>query len=178
MINKAISVSIKQKKEDTLYTVKWEELVNEHMEERQCKSTDFPRPELDNTLTALGEYIPDMCCIIKDQIRFLEVAGGTFEYTKVGTFLTLGVAISLKNGKSFDFRSPATMVNMKMQINKATTPEERFSALAAMLHDEILLYAQGQRAQTTLGLEGWTAEVIEDEEGGGQDGCVDEESTE
>ena len=53
-----------------------------------------------------------------------------------------------------------------------------FSALAAMLHDEILLYAQGQRAQTTLGLEGWTAKVIEDEEGGGQDDCVDEESTE
>lgn len=178
MTKKAISVSIKEKKEETIYTVKWEELVNERMEERQCKSTDWPRPELNDTLDALGEFIPDMCCIVKDKIRYLEIAGATFEYAKAGTLLTLGVAISLLNGNSFDFRSPATLINMGAQINDATTPEERFSALAVMLHDEILRYAQGERAQTTLELEGITAEAVEDEEGGGRYDCVDEKGTE
>ena len=141
MKKKALSVSIKTKKETTIYTVKWKEATGE---ERQCKSTDFPRPELEDTIGAFIPLLSDFTGIPKNNIRF--------EYTKSGAAtLSLGVAVGISDVGSYTFKSPEIAVDLEhADINTAETWREKYSALAKFLHDEIIYYAEGKRAQGTL----------------------------
>ena len=149
MKKKALSVSIKTKKETTVYTVKWKEATGE---ERQCKSTDFPRPELEDTIEAFMPLISDFTGIPKSNIRWAEIAGANFEYTKSGAAtLSLGVAVGISDVGSYTFKSPEIAVDLEhADINTAETWREKYSALAKFLHDEIIYYAEGKRAQGTL----------------------------
>ena len=151
-MKQALGVSIRQKSDGTAtYTCKWKE----GTEERRCKSVEFPRPELESALDSLGTYIPLICMIPAENIRRTYTAGATFEYTKAGiTLLTLGVQLELTNGASFEFTSPVVSVDLEhADPIAAQTPAEKISALAKELHDEIIMYAEGKRAQQSLEFE-------------------------
>ena len=121
-----------------------------------CKSCEFPRPELPNTLEAFAKFIPEIVMWPKDNVRWVEIAGATFEYSKVSDtpYLSLGAAVGLENGLAIKFESPALSVDMEhSDINTAVEWRQKYDALAKMLHDEIIMYAEGKRAQTELEFE-------------------------
>ena len=151
-MKQALGVSIRQKQDGTVtYTCKW----LEGTEERRCKSGEFARPELESALDALGTYIPFICMIPKENIRNTYMAGATFEYPKTGLpLISLGAAIKLENGCYFEFTTPAVNVDLNhADPTTAETPFEKISALAKELHDEIIMYSEGKRAQQSLGLD-------------------------
>lgn len=149
MKKKALSVSITEKKETKIYTVRWKEPTGE---ERQCKSIEYPRPELEDTLDAFIELLPNFTGIPKGNIQWAEISGGNFEYTKAGTImLSLGVAVGIVEVGTYKFKSPELTVDLEhADINTAEHWREKYSALAKFLHDEIIMYAEGKRAQGTL----------------------------
>lgn len=153
MEKRALSISIKEKKDVKFYTVTWQEATGE---ERRCKSSEYPRPELEGYLDAMAEFIPWMTTIPKENINWIEIAGANFEYSKSGVpYLTLGVSLGVNAGLTtvncFAFKSPQLPVDLKhANIENPQTIPEKFSALAKLLHDEIIYYADGSRAQTTL----------------------------
>lgn len=162
MAKKALGVSIREKSDGTrVYTVRWEEFSGE---ERQCKSREFPRPELEDTLEAFGEFIPHLCLIPRDGIQHMTIAGATFKYPKEGLpHMTLGVSLTLGNGLDFSFESPEMSIWMDdYTLETANNWAEKYSALAKLLSDEIIMYAEGKRAQQSLDLE----QEAEPEEGG------------
>ena len=164
MAKKALGVSIREKSDGTrVYTVRWEEF---NGEERQCKSRELPRPELEDTLADFGEFIPHLCLIPRDGIQYMTIAGATFKYPKDGglPYLTLGVSLTLGNGLDFSFESPEMSIRMDdYTLETANNWAEKYSALAKLLSDEIIMYASGKRAQQSLDLE---QEAEPDEEGG------------
>lgn len=147
---RAISINVKQKKETLVYTVKWQK--TQGGEELQCKSIEFPRHELLETLTAFGEFIPEICMIPKENLKWVKIAGATYEYDKNGfIFVSLGVAVGLTNQKELKFETPGLMVDYEhMDHESSSNWRTAYSALAKSLNDEILLYAQGKRAQGEL----------------------------
>ena len=81
MAKKALGVSIREKSDGTrVYTVRWEEFGGE---ERQCKSREFPRPELEGTLEAFGQFIPYLCLIPASRINYTTIAGASIKYPKI-----------------------------------------------------------------------------------------------
>ena len=152
MKKQALSLSIKTKKDTQIFTVKWKEATGE---ERQCKSMDFPRPELLDTLTAFLPLLPNYTGIPADNIKWAEIAGGNFEYTKGGAVtLSLGVAVVIKGVGGYTFKSPELTVDLEhADINTAEDWRDKYSALAKFLHDEIIMYAEGKRAQGNLFVE-------------------------
>ena len=160
-MKQALSVSIRRKSDGTvIYTCKWKE----GNEERRCKSGEFARPELESVLESLGDYIPFICMIPKENIRNTYMVGATFEYPKTGLpLISLGAAITLKNGCDFEFTTPAVNVNLNhADPTAAETPFEKISVLAKELHDEIIMYAEGKRAQQSLEFEDGEQEEEED----------------
>ena len=149
MKKQALSVSIKTKKETVIYTVKWKEATGE---ERQCKSAEPPRPELEDTIEGFYPLLSNFTGIPDANIKWAEIAGANFEYTKSGTAtLSLGVAVGIRDVGSYTFKSPEVPVDLEhADINTAETWQEKYSALAKFLHDEIIFYAEGKRAQSTL----------------------------
>ena len=93
---RAVSISVKEKNEIPFYTVKWQKEPNG--EEMQCRSSEFPRPELISALSGFGEFIPIMCMIPKENIRYVIIAGATFTYKDKNMGLNLGVQLELVNG--------------------------------------------------------------------------------
>lgn len=146
---RAVSISLKEKKEILYYTVRWQ---NEPTgEELQCKSAEFPRPELNAALQGFDEFIPIMCMIPKENIRDVLIAGATFVYKEKNVGLCLGVEMELVNGCVFDFKTPVRRLDMdNPDLQESTNWEDRYTKLAMKLGEEILLYAQGKRAQTEL----------------------------
>lgn len=59
---RAVSISIKEKKEIIQYTVKWQKTPNG--EELSCKSCEFPRPELIETMRDFAQFIPIITLIL------------------------------------------------------------------------------------------------------------------
>ena len=164
MGKRALGVSIREKADGTkVYIVRWEEYGGE---ERQCKSREFPRPELEGTLEAFGQFIPYLCLIPASRINYTIIAGASIKYPKTGhPTLTLGVSLGLENGLDFDFESPAVPLHMeKYTLENAQTWAEKCSAMAKLLCDEIIFYAEGKRAQQQLEFE--QKEESEKEEGG------------
>ena len=158
-MKQALGISIKTKKEIKTYTVRW----RENGEERQCKSIEYPRPELDDTLDAFVEFIPDIAGITKEKMVWAEIAGATFEYAKDGTAsLSLGVAVGIVGTGEINFKTPGIPVDFDgADINSAETWLEKYGALAQFLHDEIIMYAEGKRAQSELAFD--TVEAGQDE---------------
>ena len=111
-----------------------------------------PRPELLDTLTAFLPLLPNYTGIPADNIKWAEIAGGNFEYTKGGAVtLSLGVAVVIKGVGGYTFKSPELTVDLEhADINTAEDWRDKYSALAKFLHDEIIYYAEGKRAQGTL----------------------------
>lgn len=153
MKKRALSVTIKEKKEVKYYTVAWQEA---NGEERRAKSCEWPRPELEAYLDGMAEFIPWMTTIPKENIAWVEIAGANFEYSKSGVpYLSLGVSIGVRAGlttnNGFAFKSPQLPVDLEhANTENPETIPDKFSGLAKLLHDEILRYAEGDRAQTTL----------------------------
>lgn len=149
MKKKAISISIKEKNEMRQYSVK----IKYGSEETGCKSFDYPRPELIKTLKDFGEYMPLLMGIPKQYIRETYITGATFGYTKDGEMngLSLGVCLVMSNFRAFEFRTPE--INLRLDnpdLQESTMREDRFTKQALALNDEIILYAEGKRAQTEL----------------------------
>lgn len=146
---RAVSISVKEKNEIPFYTVKWQKEPNG--EEMQCKSSEFPRPELISALSGFGEFIPIICMIKKENIRYVIIAGATFVYKDNNVGLFLGVQLELTNGYTLEFKTPVKRLDMdNPDLQKSTNWEDRYTKLAMKLGEEILLYAQGKRAQTEL----------------------------
>jgi hypothetical protein len=97
----------------------------------------------------------------------MTIAGATFKYPKDGgglPHLTLGVSLTLGNGLDFSFESPEMSIRMDdYTLETANNWAEKYSALAKLLSNEIIMYAEGKRAQQSLDLE---QEAEPDEEGG------------
>lgn len=149
MKKKAISISVKEKNEILQYSVK----IKNGSEETGCKSFEYPRPELVKTLKDFGEYIPLLMGIPKQYIRSACITGATFGYTKDGEMngLSLGVCLVMSNYRAFEFRTPE--INLRLDnpdLQESTMWEDRFTKQALTLNDEIILYAEGKRAQTEL----------------------------
>ena len=146
---RAVSISVKEKNEIPFYTVKWQKEPNG--EEMQCKSAEFPRPELISALSGFGEFIPIMCMIKKENIRYVVIAGATFVYKDNNVGLFLGVQLELTNGYTLEFKTPVKRLDMdNPDLQQSTNWEDRYTKLAMKLGEEILLYAQGKRAQQNL----------------------------
>jgi hypothetical protein len=146
---RAVSISVKEKNEIPFYTVKWQKEPNG--EEMQCRSSEFPRPELISALSGFGEFIPIMCMIPKEHIRYVIIAGATFVYKDKNVGLYLGVEMELTNGYVFDFKTPVRRLDIdNPDLQQSTNWEDRYTKLAMKLGEEILLYAQGKRAQQNL----------------------------
>lgn len=146
---RAVSISVKEKNEIPYYTVKWQKEPNG--EEMQCRSSEFPRPELILALSGFGEFIPIMCMIKKENIRYVIIAGATFVYKDNNVGLFLGVQMELTNGYTLEFKTPVKRLDMdNPDLQESTTWEDRYTKLAMKLGEEILLYAQGKRAQQNL----------------------------
>jgi hypothetical protein len=146
---RAVSINVKEKNEIPFYTVKWQKEPNG--EEMQCKSSEFPRPELISALSGFGEFIPIMCMIKKENIRYVIIAGATFVYKDNNVGLFLGVQMELANGYTLEFKTPVKRLDMdNPDLQESTNWEDRYTKLAMKLGEEILLYAQGKRAQTNL----------------------------
>jgi hypothetical protein len=149
MKKKAISISVKEKNEVLQYSVK----IKNGSEESGCKSFEYPRPELIKTLKDFGEYIPLLMGIPKQYIRSAGIAGATFGYTKDGEMngLSLGVLLLMNNGRAFEFKTPEIKLRLDSpDLQESTMWEDRFTKQALALNDEIILYAEGKRAQTEL----------------------------
>ena len=148
-MNRAISISIKEKKEVIWYSVKW----RKDQELQSCESSEYPRPELERTLQAFDQFVPIITMIPTENIKHITVAGATFATNqKTGfTTLTLGVVIYLTNNYALEMRLPEKRVVFDDdEVKKSTMWEDRFSVLAQRLNDEILQYAYGNRAQQHL----------------------------
>lgn len=148
-MNRAISISIKEKKEVIWYSVKW----RKDQELQSCESSEYPRPELEKTLQAFDMFVPIITMIPTENIKYITVAGATFATnSKTGfTTLTLGVVIYLTNNYALEMRLPEKRVVFDdAEVKKSTKWEDRFSVLAQRLNDEILQYAYGNRAQQHL----------------------------
>lgn len=155
-MKRALSINIKEKSDGTnIYTVKWQE--GQMLEERQCKSKEFPRPELIEVLGNFKEFVSVITMIPQEVIHFVVITGATFDYDdKTGNeSLSLGVYIALNTTRVLEMKMPPVMVELgPYTLENAKTWLEKYSALAKVLHDEILLYAEGKRAQTELDFEG------------------------
>lgn len=147
---RAVSISIKEKNDNILqYTVKWQKEPNG--EEMTCKSYEFPRPELIATMRDFAQFIPIITLIPKDRIRDVIVAGATFVYKDANISLSLGVQIELANGFCLEFKTPVKRIDPENpDLEQSTNWEDRYTKLAIKLGEEILLYAQGKRAQQNL----------------------------
>lgn len=146
---RAVSISVKEKSEIPFYTVKWQKKPNG--EEMQCRSSEFPRPELISALQGFAEFIPIICMIPKENIRYVIIAGATFVYKDNNVGLYLGVQLELANNYVLDFKTPVRRLDMdNPDLQESTNWEDRYTKLAMKLGEEILLYAQGKRAQTEL----------------------------
>lgn len=146
---RAVSISLKEKNDIVYYTVKWQKEPNG--EEMQCKSAEYPRPELNAALQGFDEFIPIMCMVPEKNIRDILIAGATFIYKEKNVGLCLGVQMELMNGYVFEFKTPVRRLDMdNPDLEQSTNWEDRYTKLAMKLGAEILLYAQGKRAQTNL----------------------------
>lgn len=148
-MNRAISILIKEKKDDLWYSVKW----RKGQEIQSCESYEPQRPELSKTLQAFEQFVPIITMIPAENIKHITVAGATFATNqKTGfTTLTLGVVIYLTNNYALEMRLPEKRVEFDDdEVKKSTMWEDRFSVLAQRLNDEILQYAYGNRAQQHL----------------------------
>lgn len=149
---RAVSISVKEKNDILFYTVKWQKEPNG--EEMTCKSCEFPRPELIETMENFNQFIPIITLIPKDKIRSVIIAGATFVYKDENIGLYLGVQVELANGFSLEFKTPVKRIDPENpDLEQSTTWEDRYTKLAMKLGEEILLYAQGKRAQTELNYE-------------------------
>lgn len=150
---RAVSISIKEKNDNILqYTVKWQKEPNG--EEMTCKSCEFPRPELIATMRDFAQFIPIITLIPKDRIRDVIIAGATFVYKDANVGLCLGTQVELTNGFCLEFKTPVKRLDMdNPDLQESTNWEDRYTKLAMKLGEEILLYAQGKRAQTELEFE-------------------------
>lgn len=149
---RAVSISVKEKNDIPFYTVKWQKEPNG--EEMTCKSCEFPRPELIETMRDFDQFIPIITLIPKDKIRSVIIAGATFVYKDENIGLYLGVQVELANGFSLEFKTPVKRIDSENpDLEQSTTWEDRYTKLAMKLGEEILLYAQGKRAQTELNYE-------------------------
>lgn len=163
-MKQAISVTVKEKKDIELWTVKWKNRPNG--EEMTLKSFDFPRPELPAALSAFIEFIPDILMIPRINIRWCEIAGANFGYDKKGrVHLSLGVAVQFQNLLEIKFVSPELLVDLDQDEDTAEDWRERYSVLARVLNDEIIRYAEGDRAQLKLDFEGEENESLCKENG-------------
>ena len=154
MNKQAISISIKEKKEMLEYTVRWKNKPTG--EEMMCKSFEFPRPELLEALENCGEYIPLICGIPKDHITRIIVAGATFLYTKENKVygVVFGVSLIMTCGRVLDLKTPEMGIRVNNpDLDKSTMWEDRLTKQVMTLHDEIILYAEGRRGQTSLNFE-------------------------
>lgn len=148
---RAISISVKEKKDVSQYTVKWQK--NPGGEELQCKSCEYPRPELIQRLADFGEFIPIITLIPKEKIRWIVITGATYVYEDKNAFegLAVGVMMELANGHILEFRTPIKRLNKENpDLEQSTNWEDRYTKLAIELEKEILLYAKGDRAQGVL----------------------------
>lgn len=148
-MNRAISISIKEKKEVIWYSVKW----RKDQEIQSCESSEYPRPELEQALQVFDQFVPIITMIPTENINHIKVASATFSINqKTGlTTLTLGVVIYLTNNYMLEMRLPEKRVVFDDdEVKKSTMWEDRFSVLAQRLNDEILQYAYGNRAQQHL----------------------------
>ncbi|MBQ6481727.1 MAG: hypothetical protein IJI45_11465 [Anaerolineaceae bacterium] len=155
---RAVSISIKEKKDNILqYTVKWQKEPNG--EELTCKSCEIPRPELIATMRDFAQFIPIITLIPKDRIRDVIIAGATFVYQNANIGLCLGTQVELANGFCLEFKTPVKRIDPENpDLEQSTNWEDRYTKLAIKLGEEILLYAQGKRAQTELNFEKQGAE--------------------
>lgn len=153
-MKQAISISVKEKNDLLQYSVRWKNKPNG--EEGSCKSFEYPRPELLQALGAFKEFVPLICGIPKDAIQRAYIAGATFGYNKSGEMidLTLGVCLAMGNGRCLDIKTPEQKLRLdNPDLEESTMWEDRFTKQAKILHDEIVLYADGKRAQTELQFE-------------------------
>ena len=110
-------------------------------------------------LDAMAEFIPWMTTIPKENINWIEIAGANFEYSKSGVpHLTLGVSLGVNAGLTtvncFAFKSPQLPVDLKhANIENPQTIPEKFNALAKLLHDEIIYYAEVARLPPSFSLQ-------------------------
>lgn len=150
-MKQAISISIKEKNDILQYSVRWKNKPNG--EEGSCKSFEFPRPELLQALNGFAEYVPFIFGIPKEVIGKIYIAGATFIYDKAEEMvgLTLGTCLVMQNGRCIDIKTPEQRLRLdNPDLEESTMWEDRFTKDAQILHDEIVLYADGKRAQTEL----------------------------
>jgi Zn/Cd-binding protein ZinT len=89
--------------------------------------------------------------IKKENIRYIVIAGATFVYKDNNVGLFLGVQMELTNGYTLEFKTPVKRLDMdNPDLQESTNWEDRYTKLAMKLGEEILLYAQGKRAQTNF----------------------------
>jgi hypothetical protein len=89
--------------------------------------------------------------IKKENIRYVIIAGATFVYKDNNVGLFLGVQMELTNGYTLEFKTPVKRLDMdNPDLQQSTNWEDRYTKLAMKLGEEILLYAQGKRAQQNL----------------------------
>lgn len=155
MKKRAKSITIKEGKRGTKhYTVAWQEA---NGEERRTKSCEPSRPTLEAYLSAMAAFIPWITTIPEKNIAWAEIAGAKFNYSPTTgmAYLSLKVAIGVKAGMSVDncfgFTTPELPVDLDhANTDNPTSIAEKFTGMAKLLHDEILLYADGYRAQMSL----------------------------
>lgn len=148
-MNRAINISIKEKKGVIWYSVKWQK----DSELQSCESNEPPRPELEKALQVFEQFVPIITMIPTANIKHIDVVGATFTINKKTgfTILTLGVSIFLTNNYVLEMKLPEKRVKFDDdEVKKSTMWEDRFSVLAQRLNDEILQYAYGNRAQQHL----------------------------
>lgn len=148
-MNRAISISVREQKEELWYSVKW----CKEREVQSCKSNEPPRPELNKALGAFEQFVPIITMIDTKHIRYVSIDSATFNIDqKTGfTYVVLGTRITLTNNFTLELKLPEKRVIFDdEETKKSTMWEDRFSVLAQKLNDEILQYACGNRAQQHL----------------------------
>jgi hypothetical protein len=117
---------------------------------------EFPRPELMQALYDCGVFIPLICGIPKESIGRAAMAGATFIYSSKGELcsIVLGAALVMKAGRIWDIKTPEMGLRVdNPDLEQSTMWEDRLTKQALVLQDEIIMYAEGKRAQTVLNFE-------------------------